>query len=228
MVYRCQTLCFKALSLESFWLCPSMSFYSFHLRDIDGIRMVSPATACASSVSTELSCCAKAKGDKAKSLWISGSALPWCWSPWTLSPSWSTTTRRTITTSWSSPPPQSSNHHQIIKSSNHQRFECEQTCSLHLNVKIIGCLNCQKQLSCCNSGGHFGRVSGLTTGWASSRSFARIRSSGSWLHFRWWKKLICWICLGETTKETRKISRIRWEFQNLTWMIQSFQENSIC
>jgi len=123
MVYRCQTLCFKALSLESFWLCPSMSFYSFHLRDIDGIRMVSPATACASSVSTELSCCAKAKGDKAKSLWISGSALPWCWSPWTLSPSWSTTTRRTITTSWSSPPPQSSNHHQIIKSSNHQNIK---------------------------------------------------------------------------------------------------------
>lgn len=121
-----------------------------------------------------------------------------------------------------------SSNHQIVKSSNHQRFECEQTCSLHLNVKIIGCLNCQKQLSCCNSGGHFGRVSSLTTGWASSRSFARIRSSGSCMHFRWWKKLICWICLGETTKETRKISRIRWELQNLTWMIQSFQENSIC
>ena len=57
-----------------------------------------------------------------------------------------------------------SSNHQIVKSSNHQRFECEQTCSLHLNVKIIGCLNCQKQLSCCNSGDHFGRVSGLTTG----------------------------------------------------------------
>ena len=26
MVYRCQTLCFKALSLESFWLCPSTVF----------------------------------------------------------------------------------------------------------------------------------------------------------------------------------------------------------